>query len=324
MNCYSKHMEIWQGLNPQLGGAIGLIDFDEEAISSLIYLRRRLIALADTGPGNFDAKDCLDPEKVFKRLSSLIRPIAEGEFQPQEWRKILVAIGFSIEEADKTFKHLDMEPQPPNKIEVRDITWLMNLHTMIDIDAVFMNELQAPSDCEAFRSVTWQSAAARNNKGTGAVRGSIFKETPEDHKPWQENARDRLLKLGIRPSPRSKSEQQQQRPKKKYVSISPGPRSPRTRDIGWKESGKSTTLSGKETPPTPTLMEPPETILLSDDDYLLEVADAESSGVAIQRSRGGGVTTLGSFSLASSQGYGRIGSPAKSKFQILLSDGEDN
>jgi hypothetical protein len=130
MNYGDRATEFWQGLDPHLGGAICLFDFDPDAVCSLIHLRQRLIALADTGPSS-DKGPQLDPDAIFSRLSVLIRPVTLGRLQPQEWRKCLMSIGSSAEEGDKTFKYLDLLNTPPKTVGVPDIAWLLNLSALV-------------------------------------------------------------------------------------------------------------------------------------------------------------------------------------------------
>jgi Ca2+-binding EF-hand superfamily protein len=203
MNCGERATEFWQGLDPHLGGAISLYDFDPEAVSLLIHLRQRLLGLADTGPSS-DKGPTADPEAIFSRLSFLIRPITVGKLEPQEWRKCVSSIGLTLEEGDKSFRYLDMYHRSPQTIAVSDLAWLLNLHKLIDIEAVHMQSTVAPSNSEALRHITWSSASARHNKRSEILRWSIFREQPDETEKGDEGG---LRERQVKTSKRSKSEE---------------------------------------------------------------------------------------------------------------------
>jgi hypothetical protein len=182
MQIGERAAEYWQGLDPGLGGTISIFDFDPEAVSTLIAVRSRLIALADHGHVGETAfcpkgNPKVDPEAIFNRLCFLVRPQSPGKLERQEFRAVMKPMGLNIAESDKVFHYLDVHHLPPATISVTDIAWLMGLTNLVDIQDVMLTSDHAQSTSEALRQIAWSRGTARHNKRGQILQWSVFKET---------------------------------------------------------------------------------------------------------------------------------------------------
>jgi hypothetical protein len=255
MNYCERAAEFWQALDPTVGGVISLFDFDSEAVSSLIHLRLRLLGLADTGPSS-DKPTRVDADAIFSRLSFLTRPGTTGRLEAQEWRKCMMSIGLTSEEGDKLFKHLLLHHEPPQAIGVTDLEWLLNLNSLVDIEAVHMNSATAATQHDALSYITWCSTAARNKSKSEILRWCVFKDNADDQDDRCE--RDRQGKRGCK----AKSEE----PLHKLRNGGGSSRAALTKDFS--DGAGKFRPDGARTPPTPPLMEQPE--LADSDDELMD------------------------------------------------------
>merc|ERR1719272_1322584 len=147
--CYSLHCgehvtELWQELDPNRGGCISLWELDAEAVSLLVKVRSRMLAsLANPNhnvkQGEVNLEE-MDPQVMFGRLTTFVRPIKVGSLEMHEFRTVAKPLGLPTAEADKVFASLDHFPgsmhAPPACIDVTDIVWLKKLPQLVDIEAV--------------------------------------------------------------------------------------------------------------------------------------------------------------------------------------------
>jgi hypothetical protein len=184
MSYGERAVEFWEELDPGMGGCICLFDWDQEAVSILLQIRARLVALADTGhngptswalsesPGNL-----AEPKALFARLSFFTKPSQVGRLVRQEFRTCMKPLSLTHVEADKIFSYLDVNHMSPQSIGVPDIAWLMSLPSLMDIEAVMMSSATAPTMSEGLRHVAWARATGRHAKRGQVLRWSVFKET---------------------------------------------------------------------------------------------------------------------------------------------------
>jgi hypothetical protein len=321
--------EFWQGLDPHLGGAISLFDFDQEAVSLLIHLRQRLIALADTGPSS-DKIPCVEPESIFARLSFLIRPISPGKLEPHEWRKCMLPMGLSHEEADKAFKYLDLHHTPPLAVTVSDISWLMNLPALTDVDSVSIHSANALSNSDALRHITWSAATARHNKRGEILRWTIFRESANEKESTREQ------KLFIRNTMRSKSEEPRGRNSREMGDLTMT-RAPSDKTLLRAEflAGGEGRFTPRTPPPTPPLTEKAE--MADSDDDIFGAASArqyravaapdavvESPDKAKHRMFHADDERGGAYQIVASPDAILAASPGRNKRAMVYSDSEDD
>lgn len=138
LNCGEHVTELWQELDPNRGGCISLWELDMDAVSVLVKLRTRMLAvLASHQKGDVDVEET-DANVLFARLTSFVRPIKFGSLEQHEFRLVAKPLGLSQQEADKAFACLDRTGThaPPASIDVTDIQWLKKLPMLVDIEGV--------------------------------------------------------------------------------------------------------------------------------------------------------------------------------------------
>jgi hypothetical protein len=182
MKVGERAAEFWQAFDPGLGGTISIFDLDPEAVSTLIMIRSRLIALQDQGNSGETALASkhgkeLGPDVIFARLCFLVRPATPSKLELKEFRSAMKPLGCSLQEADKIFTYLDISGHsPPASVNASDIAWLMSLPSLVDIEEVMLSAKDAPSTSEALRAIAWSRGTARYNKRDQVLRWSVFKE----------------------------------------------------------------------------------------------------------------------------------------------------
>jgi len=155
--------ELWQDLDPGLSGTISLFEVDPDAVSLLIRLRARIVALL-----NNSLQHDSDADALFARLTFHIRPARPGQLDAHEFRSVLKPLGFSAEDADRAFSYLDYHGgsnhAPPATVNKLDLLWLKRLPQLVDVNAITLSSVSKPSEEDYFRHVIESCQSARRAK----------------------------------------------------------------------------------------------------------------------------------------------------------------
>jgi len=154
---------LWQDLDPGLSGTISLFEVDPDAVSLLIRLRARIVALL-----NNSLQHDSDADALFARLTFHIRPARPGQLDAHEFRSVLKPLGFSAEDADRAFSYLDYHGgsnhAPPATVNKLDLLWLKRLPQLVDVNAITLSSVSKPSEEDYFRHVIESCQSARRAK----------------------------------------------------------------------------------------------------------------------------------------------------------------
>jgi len=161
--CRRSVTELWQDLDPGLSGTISLFEVDPDAVSLLIRLRARIVALL-----NDSLQHDSDADALFARLTFHIRPARPGQLDAHEFRSVLKPLGFSAEDADRAFSYLDYHGgsnhAPPATVNKLDLLWLKRLSQLVDVNAITLSSVSKPSEEDYFRHVIESCQSARRAK----------------------------------------------------------------------------------------------------------------------------------------------------------------
>jgi len=176
LNCGEHSTELWQGLDPSLGGCISMFELDPEATALLVKFRNRMTALADVS----NAGKNVDPELLFARLCFLVRPRRVGHLEKQEFRSVTTPLGISKDEAFKVFSHLDHRAGlcHPATITVADTAWLSQLPNLVDANSVTISSNVRLGESDVLRQLTW--ARATKSKRGEVLKWNVVAEAEED------------------------------------------------------------------------------------------------------------------------------------------------
>eukprot|EP00929_Paragymnodinium_shiwhaense_P058836 TRINITY_DN29474_c0_g1_i1.p1 TRINITY_DN29474_c0_g1~~TRINITY_DN29474_c0_g1_i1.p1 ORF type:complete len:1401 (-),score=481.33 TRINITY_DN29474_c0_g1_i1:28-4230(-) len=143
--------EFWQSLDATMSGCISLFELDPEATTLLIKLRTRILAISEMGTDKE-----VNAEAIMSRMSFMVRSQNPNQLEVQDFRMMLKPLGFSLEEADRCFAHLDFYggTHSPAVVRTADIAWLLRLPQLVDVEAIMLTEASKWTEEEKNRHIT--------------------------------------------------------------------------------------------------------------------------------------------------------------------------